>query len=88
MGGCMYVSRDVCMYVGTYMYVGMWGRMYVCGDVFLNVGMCICMWGCMYVCGVYVHMYVCMCVGVYAYVFECIYRHTWAKGNRECERNQ
>jgi hypothetical protein len=28
----------------------------------------------------------CMCVGVYACVFECIYRHTWAKGNRECER--
>jgi hypothetical protein len=35
----------------------------------------------MYVCGG-----VCMCVVVYACVLECIYRHTWAKGNREYER--
>jgi hypothetical protein len=41
MWGCMYVSGDVCMYVGT--YVGVWGCMYVCG------GVCMCV-GCMYIC--------------------------------------
>jgi hypothetical protein len=50
--GCTVCTRTyVCMYVcGLYvhlcvrLYVCVWGRMYeyICGDVCMNVGMCIC----------------------------------------------
>jgi hypothetical protein len=53
------------------------GRMYVYGDVCMNVGMCVrvmyvcgvyvCVWGCMYLCGG-----VNICVGVYICVWGCM----------------
>jgi hypothetical protein len=71
--GCMYSAYV--LNVGRYVCTSMWGRKYVCGDVCMCVGMYVCAWGFMCVYGV-----VCICVRVY------IYRHKWAKGNRERER--
>jgi hypothetical protein len=68
----------------------MWGRMYVCGDVCMCVGVYVCVWGvCTYVCGGVcrgVGVYVCMCVGMYACVCECIFIGT--RGEKETESSK
>jgi hypothetical protein len=52
--------------------------MYICGDVCMQVGLCmsvgtyVCMWGCFYVCGG-----VCMCVGMYIYMCVGVYVSLW-----------
>ncbi len=62
----MYVSGDICMYVGT--YVRIWGCMYVCGDVCMCVGV-YCTYVCEGVCMCLRCMYKYICVwGVCTYV--------------------